>query len=217
MKKSLSVLCTLVLTLVVFGYASQASAVTVYTSETEFTVALDSYYLENFDEFDGLFKEGTSSLAKAGNGYGYTISVSKQYDHLYYQLGGVSTNSPNSSITFDFTDYNITAFGGLFWPSDEDGDGQTSDLSIEVVLADGSSQTYLFEDASASTFTGFTSTQAIASIIISGDGSSSWTDGDLWVSVDHLYAGSASAVPVPGALSLLGGGLLCIAGLRRKA
>ena len=216
MKKVFNLLWTLALGTLVSGYLSTAFAFTVYTSESDFVAALDSYYLE---EFDG-FSEGDmpSSLDMGPvNGFGYKVLPTK---YRFYGLeGALATENPGYSIQFVLTGSLANAFGGIFWPTDFDLENQVADIRIELQLAGGGKETYTVENAAFDTFIGFTSQEAFTSIIVAPHDETLWNEvaGDnLYLSADHVYAGSGSSVPVPGTVWLLASGLIGLAGLRRK-
>ena len=215
MKRFLNMLFLLVLSAFIYGHSSTASAVTVYTSEADFGAALDSFYLEEFDDL--VEGDDTSSLERGPvNGFSYTITAGN--DALYHMDSSFSTNGPAESLVFNFTGDSVTAFGGFLWPTDFNCENQVAGMDIEIHFAGGDTETYSIENAAFDTFTGFTSSEAITSILFSENGDPVWTDGSgLFVSADHIYAGAASPVPVPGAVWLLASGLVGLAGLRRKA
>ena len=208
MKKLFCILLVLGLTIITSGYLSAASASTVYTSEADFVAALDSYYLEDFDNISMTGSEGPALLEMGPvNGFSYTMKVNDSY--LYYCDGAMSAWNDTDAITVEFTGDSVTAFGGIFWPTDVNTNGLQGDVTVEISFVDGSTYSYLIEDADASTFTGFTSSVAISSFTFDDTMSE-------YPTVDHLYAGSAAPVPIPGALYLLGSGLLGMVFCRRK-
>lgn len=218
MKKILQMLFLFSLAAIVSGNFSAVCAATVYTSQAEFVAALDSYYLEDFDDLEGMYDDGPASLDKGPvNGFSYAIATIDT--NLYYMDGFISTNGPAAPLQFEFTSNNVTAFGGFFWPTDIDGFNGVAGIDIEVVLNNGITETYAIENAAYNTFTGFISTEAFTTITFSANDQPIWTYGEgqgLYMSADHIFAG-ASVVPVPGAVWLLGSGLMGLVGLRRKA
>jgi hypothetical protein len=219
MNKLFNMLLALSLAFVLPGYFSTAVAFTAYTSEANFVAALESYYLEEFNdlEMDG----GESSLARGPvNGFSYRIEAmdsSGDSSDLYFMDQSLSTNGPAHSLVFTFTGDDVTAFGGFLWPTTLDCSNAVAGIDVEMHFTGGNSETYAIQSAAFDTFTGFISDDAITSIIFSENGDSVWTDGDgLFVSADHVYAGASSSVPIPAAVWLLGSGLVSLISIRKK-
>jgi hypothetical protein len=215
MKKQLTMVLALSLAIVVPGYFSTAAAYTAYTSETDFVAALDSYFLDDFNDFTDEGSEGGPEPRGPVNGFSYSIDT-VYGPNLYLLVGAVSTNRPADSLEFTFTGDDVTAFGGFFWPTNFDLENEVAGIDVEIRLAGGDTETYSIENAAHHMFTGFITDEAIASIVFSENGDSVWTDGKgLFVTTDHVYTGT-SVVPVPAAVWLLGSGLVGLAGIRRK-
>ena len=220
MKKLFSVALVLCLLTIVSGYLSIAAAFTVYTSEADFVATLDSFYLEDFNGYhDGDCDDYNFLNMGPVNGFGYTISTPEST--LYSLDGAMSTEKQALALEFTFTNGPVTALGGIFWPTNIDVENKVAGVDIQLQMAGGDTQTYTIENASVDTFIGFTSLEAFTSIIVAPHDLAFWNDDfgaaeDFFVSADHLYAGSASSVPVPGAVWLLGFGLMGLVGLRRK-
>ena len=127
MKRFLNMLFLLVLSAFIYGHSSTASAVTVYTSEADFGAALDSFYLEEFNDLVG--KTGSSAPLERGpvNGFSYTITAG---EGTLYRIdsGAISTNGPAESLVFNFTGDSVTAFGGFLWPTDYDLNNQVAGM-----------------------------------------------------------------------------------------
>ncbi len=217
MKKILNILLLLGFAAFISGVLSPVSAATMYTAETDFIADLDSYYLDNFSDLE--MNGGGSSLTREPvNGFSYTITAkdSSGNQDLYHMDGSLSTNGPADSLVFTFTGNDVTAFGGFLWPTTLDCENASAGMSVELYFTGATTETFLIKNTEYRIFTGFTSNEAITSIVISANSDSVWTDGDgLFVSADHIYTGT-SAVPVPGAVWLIGSGLLGLIGIRRK-
>lgn len=221
MKKLFSMAMVLGMATIVSGYLSVAVAFTVYTSEADFVATLDSnYYLEDFDGYyDGDYDTSYSLEMGPVNGFGYTISPTEKT--LYSIDGAMSTNRQSTALEFTFTSGPVTAFGGIFWATNYDIENKVAGVDVELEMVDGSTQTYTIEDAGVDTFIGFTSLEAFTAIIVAPHDLAFWdenfgADENLYLTADHLYAGSAASVPVPGAIWLLGSGLLSLIGAHRK-
>ena len=108
-----------------------------------------------------------------------------------------------------FTGASVTALGGEFFPTGNF--GYDTSGTIKVTFSGGETATLtMTSETSDRPFLGLLSTVPVASLSIDNNGSASWP------TVDHFYAGAASNVPLPGAVWLLGSGLVGLAGLRRK-
>ena len=91
-----------------------------------------------------------------------------------------------------------------------------SEIHVGLQMAGGSTETYVIETATVDNFLGFTSPEKFISVTVSSHDEQVWIDNDLYVSADHLFAGSSNPVPVPGAVWLLATGLLALAGIQRQ-
>ncbi len=211
MKRVFNVVLALSFVIAVSGLLSPAAAatVTVYTDEASFAATLGSYYYEDFSNFPETGEEGPESIDMGPeNGFSYTMKGDDS--SLYYSDGAISVWEDYDALTIEFTGDAVTAFGGNFWPTTAELTNRVFDITIDISFADGSSYSYTIEDADVNTFIGFSSLEAISSFTISE------TVYYLYPTADNLYVGSTSSVPVPGAIWLMGGGLLALAGIRRR-
>jgi hypothetical protein len=200
-----------VATLLVLAAANAASAgATIYTDQAGFVGAMGpGYYLEDFSSFTYGSFQGASLNFGPMNGFSYQVASSS--DILYSGPGSMSTNRYTDSLIITFTGSPVTAVGGIFWPTDFNGNNVVGPVTL--TLSNGT--VLSLPNADATTFRGFvTDGAALTSITIA-----TGADGQ-WPTVDHLYVGQAAVavVPAPGALGLvvLGVGFLGRR-LRRKA
>ena len=214
MKKLFNMILTLNLLIAVFGYFSTAFAYTAYTSKTEFVAALDSYYIEDFNEL-----EGTPLQLNMGpeNGFAYTITTPISNKGLYIDGGILSTESTNTKLTISFSGDAVTAVGGTIWAFDEDVIDAPANVIIRLNLAGGGVENHYLENAFTDDFIGITSSSSFTSVeIIPNQQENNTWWAYRYINLDNLYVGSASAVPVPGTIGLLAAGFLGLAGIQRK-
>ena len=97
---------------------------TSYTDKTAFNAAVPGYVTQTFDTFNGFYLNGLDIPV-----LDYTVSASAP-GNLYVGLGLMSTNSPDSLLTFSFSGTLPTAIGGSFLRTDASFGGLASPLSV---------------------------------------------------------------------------------------
>jgi hypothetical protein len=189
------------------------SAANVYTDSSAFTSLLaPGYYVETFDGIgDGPI--GATHTFPAGS---YTFSAYAAGE-LWSQVSAgsraLSTEYAADPLVFTFTG-SPTAVGGNFFSSDVD--FSVIPGTITLTLDDGTTTTVTVTNPnSALPFIGFTATGGahITTLTVTGGPDT------VWPTVDNLHIGqlaSASEVPEPASLALLGGGFLGMALVRRR-
>ena len=208
MKRYWILFATLLLILTVTHGALAATA--VYTDEASFLAAIQGgYYLEDFSAFTYGSFVGPSLDFGPTNGFSYTMFATND---VFSGPGNMSTAWASEPLEITFTGSAVTAVGGIFWPTLDDGGDATGD--IDLWLSDGTSLSLI--DADASTFRGFV-TDGAAFTAMSVTALS--TVATQWPTVDNFYVGQgvgeSVVVPVPGALLLGLLGVSC-AGWRRR-
>ena len=180
-----SAVAFIVVLTVVMAFISQAHAA-VYTNEGAFKAALTGY---RFEDFGGLGPQDVGTPV----GFTYTMSAPSG---LYPLAGAMSIYLSSEALHIEFTGLPVTAIGGIFWPTDINGDNAVG--SITIAFADGT--THTIPNAQFDTFRGFVSTFPFLYVDITSD------DSNYWPTVTNLYVGQA-AVPLPPSLLLLVPGL----------
>lgn len=168
-----------------------SQALIVYTDEATFASALGAYH---FDDF--------MSPRDVGTPIGFTFTASAA-SGLYPLTGAISTNASEEALHVDFTGLPVTAFGGIFWPTDVSGNNAVGDMTLTV---DGTSLT--ISQADSTTFRGFLSAVPFSSVDIATN------DSNYWPTLTDFYVGQA-AVPVPASLLLIVGPLAGLFTYRR--
>lgn len=185
-----------------FLSASSFAATTVYTSSASFLsqIAPGFSYTQNFD---GLSDPVPGPVVFSGGTFAYAASAPSD---IYLAGGFLGTSQINEALTINFTSGNITAVGANFYATNISDAFQS--VSVTITLGDGTVETFT-PTSIANSYRGFTSTQLITSLVISGPGAS------LYAGLDNLTVG---AVPEPDRLALLGLGLagLLLVARRRK-
>lgn len=172
-----------------------------YTDENTFLFNVGAnFYLEDFDAFQyGVQLNGSQTTwsAPGANGYGWDAGAGQG---LWSLDGAISTSESEDEIVIDFTGVPVTAFGGVFFATDDAGFIVT-DTDITVALSNGTSQTITSDGLE---FLGWTGETAIQ------DATLSVAQGSLtWIAADHVYTGTMIPEPLP--LLVLGLGLVALA------
>jgi hypothetical protein len=177
-----------------------------YTDENTFLMNVGAnFYLEDFDAFqygNQLNGSQTSWSAPGANGYGWDAGAAFG---LWSLDGAISTSEAEDEIAIDFTGLPITAFGGIFFATDDAG-FIVLDTDITVALSNGTAHTFTSDGLE---FIGWTGANAIQGATLSV------AQGSLtWIAADHVYTGTM--VPEPAPLIALGLSLAALAKRRTR-
>lgn len=205
------------------GYVFKTTGTTVYTDRASFNAALGSgvsnAYTEDFNTNDHVvFRLGPNSFPCTAtyslNGFSYAVTAPGPSDNELYVKDILSTQSPDSGLSFSFAGSNITAVGGNFFTTDFEGNANAGPVTL--TLGDGSA--VLYTATSASDFVGFISTNPIEALTFAP--ASGTADADVFSTADNLTVATADAAPVPEAstatIFALGVGFLVAACWRQR-
>jgi hypothetical protein len=187
----------IVLVSVLFLGAMAASAdATIFTDKTAWEAAVGSYFTEDFN--DTTFNPGISVTTNQGY---VDTGIGKWWDQ-------VQTGPTGWETTWSFANP-LSGFGGQWDLAGPGGPGQSIDVNIELLLGGTVVFVGTIPNTTAGTFWGFTSAGLFDEVIIKGDGTSGWVE-------TYTLENMVYSTPEPGALLLLGAGLIGLVGLRRK-
>lgn len=178
-----------------------------YTDEGAFLTAIaPAHYLEDFDEFQyGVHLNGTQTnwSAPGSNGFGWDAFASLG---LWSIDGALSTSMLEDPLVITFTGAPVTAFGGIFYATDNPG-FIVPGTDVRLILSNGASQTFT---SSGTEFLGWAGESALTSVELSVAPMSG-----TFITADHVYTGTM--VPEPAGFAAGGLGLAwCLVRSRKK-
>lgn len=201
---------TLSLALILLSIVPSAFAATMYTSKAAFLGHIaPNYYLEEFSTYTyGSPLDSSIDTVNFGPVGGYSWQAHADVG-LFSNPSALSTEYANDLLEITFSGLPVTAVGGLFIPTNKD--GNLTNATITLTLNDGTTVSY-----NGARFTGFTTDVPITSLIIVTDVSNTSLDINdySWPTLDDFYVGAA--VPEPSTFLLLSAGLGGLALLRRR-
>jgi hypothetical protein len=213
--KRIPVVVLLLVCFLCFAHPNAArAATTVVTDQTTFTNQLAPGDFLN--TFSGLTTgiQLPASIAFSGGSGPFSYTANDLTSFGLFALPGVelTTFGNGAGLGFTFLSGNVTAVGGSFFSTDEDGD-VTGD-SITLLLSDGTTTT--IASSSLSSFVGFLSPGVfITSLNITpGVADDYATVANFYVG-DYQAATNGGTAPEPATFVLLGAGLIA-GGLLRK-
>ena len=188
----------------------------LYTTLAAFLAAVSN---PGTDTFESLSGNTPSPLARTAGAYGYQAATSVS---TFYGAGTaadrwLSTDYALETVTFNSFSAGVAGIGGFFFGSDFSGAFKAIS-SITVVATDASGATSsTLSNASTTTFLGFVSTTAIASLTVLANQPAG--GGVTWPTVNNLILAQAagpSVVPEPGSIALLGLGAVAVLFARKR-
>jgi hypothetical protein len=201
-----------------WGCGVAQATITVYTSRSSFLAAVTAAATDTFNDLSP-GTAYTGPLARSAGPYNYLASAGSGSPVLYgagtSDDAALSTNLPTDTITFSGFAPGVSAVGGFFFGSDNNG-AFLRRGSITVSATDGSanaSQTVNF--ALQSNFIGFVSNTPLVSVVASSSYRNTTTP--VWVAVNNLTLASPVPEPTTHALLLAGVGVLAFLARRRRS
>jgi hypothetical protein len=195
--------------------AGAASAGTLYTDVAAFTAASNIVELNDFSGVADGFYSSLTFEPPAYQTFQYEIvatnglQVGPSLNPFVPLLpsGAISTQAADDALVVNFTSNNVYAVGGEFWGTGLL--GQPVWANITINLSDGTSVTF---ETFGPEFYGFTSDVVITSMTIEAERVVLPGHLEAWATMDNLYVGTLTVIPLPpaawaglGMLGLLGG------------
>jgi len=184
--------------------------ITVYTTQASFLAAVAA---PGTDGFDGFLTTGAtaSPVLRTAGSYSYTASASGGF----FGAGTVvnpwlSTNDAPDSITFSGFGGGARAIGANFFDSSASGSFAAGSVLLVATNSLGETLSQSILGATTSSFLGFVSTAALASLTLSAVQPAG---GSLWPTVDNL---TIAAIPEPETYALMLAGLAAISAIARR-
>ena len=191
-----------------------ALAGTLIFDETTFLTDIQpGYYLEDFNSLTNNGSNPASLTFGPVNGFSYTASATGANAAGLYPLNSaLSLNDSRSTLLITFTGAPVTAVGGQFFPTDFAGNDTNGNML--VTFSDGTQQLITMSNLTRP-FLGYSVSLDGPSIASLSFNNNNWPTNDQnFPTIDHLYAGTQ--VPIPGALVLLGAGMVRLVAYRRR-
>lgn len=193
---------------------SQAS-IQVFEDEASFLAALASYGTDSFDDLEAATGYD-GPLSRSAGAIGYSVSASPNSPILYgagtAEDAWLSTNSEADFITFSTFSVPVFGVGAYVFGSDVGGLPFVNGITAVRVTTAGEEVEVEFQrQATTSTYFGFLSSTPVVSFEVKTFARRSQ---NTWPTVNDLTL--ATAVPEPGAWSLMALGLATVAYMGRR-
>lgn len=203
--------------------ATASAQITIHTTLASWLGAVGANGVDTYNDLPSA--SITGPLNRTAGTFGYTASVTNPSGGStdFFPAGTnadrwLSTDNALANIVFDNFSPDARGVAGEFFLSDISG-SFVGTGQLTVTYTSGVTATVTFTNPSVGNFWGITSTQAIASLVVSAVQPTNGSP--IWPTVNNLRIGAAptSTVPEPSTYALLAVGLggIGITGWRRRA
>jgi hypothetical protein len=195
--------------LLLFSGAVRADIIT-FTDRAAFMAALSNAGTDTYNDIVPL--QPYTDMDRVAGPFSYRVSGT---GGVLYGAGTaddpwLSTNWPDSTMTFSNFSGGVNALGGFFFGTDLFGN-YIPHTTVTLTANDGSITTYTLSDTTTASFVGFISTAPLVSVTLQNT-----TGTQFWPVANDLTLALAAPVPEPASFALLLCGLPLLGAIARR-